>query len=67
MSPLYGVLCKGHRTTITKIQQEESFMEQKTTKEDAREEIAKLAKKVEDEKVLTRVWLILERAYRKQA
>lgn len=41
-------------------------MEQKTTKEDTRKEIAKLAQKVEDEKVLTRVWLILERAYQKQ-
>lgn len=36
------------------------------TKEDARQEIAKLAQKVEDEKVLARVWLILERAYRKK-
>lgn len=41
-------------------------MEQEITKEDARQEISKLAQKVEDEKVLTRVWLILERAYRKQ-
>lgn len=41
-------------------------MEQGITKEEARQEIAKLAQKVEDEKVLARVWLILERAYRKQ-
>lgn len=41
-------------------------MEQGITKEDARQEIAKLAQKVKDEKVLARVWLILERAYRKQ-
>lgn len=42
-------------------------MERKITKEDAREAIESLAKRVEDEQVLIRVWLILERAYQKQA
>ena len=42
-------------------------MEQEITKEDARQEISKLALKVEDKQVLARVWLILERAYQKQA
>lgn len=40
--------------------------EQRMSKADVQREIAKLAMKVEDEKVLIRVWMILERAYQKQ-
>jgi len=40
--------------------------EQRMSKADVQSEIAKLAMKVEDEKVLIRVWMILEREYAKQ-
>lgn len=40
--------------------------EQRMSKADVQREIANLAMKVEDEKVLIRVWMILEREYAKQ-